>query len=89
MAEVGIRALKQNASEVVARAARGEVIVITDRGRPVAQILPLPKSPLQQMIDAGLVTPATLDVADLPPPVSIPGFSLSEEIINAREQERS
>ncbi|MBK0419344.1 type II toxin-antitoxin system prevent-host-death family antitoxin [Leucobacter sp. CSA1] len=38
MRTVGIRALKQNASEVVARAAKGEVIEITDHGKPVAKI---------------------------------------------------
>ena len=34
MAEVGIRALKQNASAVVADAAAGEVITITENGKP-------------------------------------------------------
>ena len=38
MSEVGIRALKQNASAVVAEAAAGETVTITDRGRPVAQM---------------------------------------------------
>ncbi len=38
MAEVGIRALKQNASEVVARVEAGEEITVTNRGRPVAKI---------------------------------------------------
>ncbi|NBO67964.1 MAG: type II toxin-antitoxin system prevent-host-death family antitoxin [Actinobacteria bacterium] len=37
MREVGIRALKQNASEVIADVALGETIVVTDRGRQVAQ----------------------------------------------------
>lgn len=41
MSQVGIRELKQNASEVVARAESGEVIDITLRGRPVARISPL------------------------------------------------
>ncbi|MSY48009.1 MAG: type II toxin-antitoxin system prevent-host-death family antitoxin, partial [Actinobacteria bacterium] len=36
MRQVGIRALKQNASEVIAEVTNGETIVITDRGRPVA-----------------------------------------------------
>jgi prevent-host-death family protein len=88
MAEVGLRALKQNASRVVARAAAGEVIVITDRGRPVAQITPLPKSRLQQLIDAGLTTPAQGDWSDLGPPVRVPGVSLTEEILKMREEER-
>ena len=44
MADVGIRALKQNASAVVAEAAAGATVTITDRGRPVAQLTPLPSS---------------------------------------------
>jgi len=88
MTEVGIRALKQNASAIVARAAAGELIVITDRGRPVAQITPLPKSRLQQLIDAGLATPAKGKLSDLGPPVHVPGVSLSEDIIKMREEER-
>jgi prevent-host-death family protein len=36
---VGIRELKSNLSEYVARAAEGEEIVITDRNRPVARLV--------------------------------------------------
>jgi len=53
---VGIRELKQNASAVVARAARGEALIVTDRGRPVARLLPLErKGRIQEMIDAGKI----------------------------------
>lgn len=41
MSQVGVRALKQNASAVVADAAAGREITITDRGRPVAAGLDL------------------------------------------------
>lgn len=41
MNSVGLRELKQNPSEVVARAEAGETIVITVQGRPVAQLVPL------------------------------------------------
>jgi prevent-host-death family protein len=41
MESVGIRELKQNASEVVARVERGETIDITVQGRRVAQIVPI------------------------------------------------
>ncbi len=41
MESVGIRELKQNASEVVARAEAGETITITVQGRPVAKIVPI------------------------------------------------
>ena len=65
-AAVGVRALKQNASAVIARAASGESLVITDRGRPVARIVPLEKkSRLQQLIDDGQVAPPRRDPADV------------------------
>lgn len=86
MAEVGIRALKQNASEVVARAAAGEVITVTDRGRPVAQLLPLQASPLQALIASGDARPAKRSIDDLPPPQ--PGPSLSTALADMRDDER-
>lgn len=59
MESVGIRELRQNASQVVARAAAGEVITITDRGRPVAQMSPLANSSIERLRERGLITPAT------------------------------
>jgi prevent-host-death family protein len=86
MAEVGIRALKQNASAVVAQAAAGEIVTITSRGRPVALMTPIPKSRLQGLADAGLVTVATRETADLPTPIE--GPSLTEVLAEMREDER-
>jgi prevent-host-death family protein len=86
MKEVGIRALKQNASQVVAEAAAGEVVIVTERGRPVVQISPVPKSRLQQLVDAGLARPPKGRLADLAPP--LPGPPLSDEIIRMRDEER-
>ena len=40
MASVGLRELKQNPSEMVARAEAGESIVITVQGRPAARLVP-------------------------------------------------
>lgn len=68
MTEVGIRALKQNASAVVAQVAAGEIITVTDRGRPVARMVPIRKSRLDELIDAGLATKPTRSIDDLPPP---------------------
>ncbi|WP_420624092.1 type II toxin-antitoxin system Phd/YefM family antitoxin [Candidatus Poriferisodalis sp.] len=86
MAEVGIRALKQNASEVVARVAAGEEITVTNRGRPVAKIIPIRRSRLEEMIAAGEATPARGKLEDLPPPQ--PGPNLSDAIIAMRAEER-
>ena len=46
---------------------QGEVIEITDRGRPVAQLRPMPVgSPLEQMRAAGDIEPASADFDELP-----------------------
>ena len=87
MADVGIRALKQNASAVVADAAAGETITITDRGRPVARLTPLPATRLQALLDSGRARPARRRVDELAPPKA--GPSLSAELAAMRADERS
>lgn len=37
-----MRELRQNASRYLARVANGEAIEVTDRGRPVARLVPVP-----------------------------------------------
>ena len=58
MTEIGIRALKQNASAVVASAAAGEVITITLRGQPVARLTAIPASRLEELVTSGRARPA-------------------------------
>lgn len=73
MASIGIRELRQRASELLRRVEQGETIEITDRGRPVALLAPLPVgSPLEQMRAAGEVDAAAGDLDDLPDPISLP-----------------
>lgn len=86
MSEVGIRALKQNASAVVAEAASGETVTITDRGRPVAQMTTIPRSRLRALIDAGRARPARRELAALPIPE--PGPDLSRALAEMRDDER-
>jgi prevent-host-death family protein len=70
MKSVGVRALKQNASAVVAEAAAGETITITDRGRAVAQIIPLPTSRLDTLVAAQRARSAKRSLRDLGEPPS-------------------
>jgi prevent-host-death family protein len=87
MAEVGIRSLKQNASAVVAKAAAGETVTITDRGRPVAQLTSIPSSPLQALLAAGRARPAKRKIVALKPPTA--GPDLSGELARMRDAERA
>ena len=53
MKRAGIRELKQNASAVVAEVVAGEVVTITDRGRAVAQLVPLRSDRLDGLLESG------------------------------------
>jgi prevent-host-death family protein len=45
MSDVSIRDLRNHGGEVVERAQRGERLTITRSGKPVAQLMALPRSP--------------------------------------------
>lgn len=72
MTSVGVRELRQRASELLRRVAAGETIEVTDRGRPVAVLAPLPDGgALERLRASGDVTPATKAIADLPKPLPL------------------
>jgi prevent-host-death family protein len=88
---IGIRELRQGASRYLRDVERGETIEVTDRGRPVAWLVPVPGDHgLADLVASGRVTPATVDLADLGPPLAPrPGAALpSESLAQAREDER-
>jgi len=87
MDQIGIRALKQNASAVVARAAAGEALIITDNGRPVAQIMPLPTDRLSALDKAGLLRTATATAAGIGPPVEHGGPTLGDTLREMRDED--
>jgi prevent-host-death family protein len=66
MERIGVRELRQHASRYLARVAHGESLEVTDRGRPVARLVPVANDPWADMIATGKVTPAEddMDVAD-------------------------
>lgn len=83
---VGIRELKQNASAVVADAAAGETVVISDRGRPVARMTPLPRSAWSGLVEAGLAHEPLAPLSSIPYPDS--GPSLSQVLEEDRDEDR-
>lgn len=57
--EVGIRELKAKLSEHLQRVNEGETIVVTDRGRPVARLVPYDtSSAVERGIAEGWIEPA-------------------------------
>lgn len=92
MTSVGIRELRQRASELLRLVERGETVEITDRGRPVALLAPLPEndSPLARLQAGGDLDPATESPGDLPDPIDLgPGVeSPSSVLARLRRDER-
>ena len=72
MATVGIRELRQRASELLRRVEAGETIEVTDRGRPVAVLAPVPEQrPLDRLRATGDLIPSRRDLDDLPEPLPL------------------
>src|SRR5260370_30727642 len=73
MATVGVRELRQRASELLRRVEAGETIKVTDRGRPVAVLAPLPQAgALERLPAAGEGISATGRLRHLPLPLAGP-----------------
>ena len=90
MTSVGIRELRQRASELLRRVEDGESIEITDRGRPVALLGPLPDDPLDRLRASGDLQDSEGDLADLPQPLALPAGALlpSAVLAELRRDER-
>ena len=69
MDRIGVRELRQHASRYLDRVAHGESLEVTDRGRPVARLVPITADAWAGMIASGRVAPAEdgTDVADEAP----------------------
>jgi prevent-host-death family protein len=91
MTTVGVRELRQRASELLRLVEQGETIEVTDRGRPVALLTPMPEgNEYERMLAAGEIEPATGDIDDLPPPLELPaGSELPSQVLaRLRHDER-
>jgi prevent-host-death family protein len=70
MERIGIRELQQHASGVLRRVRAGEGIEVTDRGHPVALLIPQRGgSALEALRAAGRLTPAEGDLLDVGLPI--------------------
>ena len=91
MVSVGVRELRQRASELLRRVEAGETIEVTDRGRPVALLTPVPEAgPLKRLRVAGEVSAPAGDPGELPPPLPLaPGQEPPSDVLERlRRDER-
>ena len=89
MTSIGVRELRQRASAYLRRVEAGETSEITDRGRPVALLSPLPHhSTLERLRASGDLAPASgealPDAVDPLPGVDAP----SSLLVRLRDDER-
>jgi prevent-host-death family protein len=89
--QIGVRELNQNTSQVLARVSGGETIEVTDRGRPVARLVPVrtDQSALARLVSTGrAVPPTTTGPIPVPPVLGDPAVDVAAEMAAARDEER-
>ena len=71
MKSIGVRELRQRASEYLRDVEAGRSVEITARGRPVALLVPVRGTGLvERLVRRGRVIPPTGDLLDLGPPLA-------------------
>ncbi len=91
MRTVGLKTLKNKLSEYVRAAAAGETIVITDRGRTVAELVPpqpLRESVIERGIREGWIRPAVRGPDWPPKPTPIEGYTLEQLLADLDEDRK-
>jgi len=91
MRSIGIRDLRQHASHYLRLVQAGHTLRVTDRGRAIALLVPIPDGgALDQLIAAGRADPAAGDLLELgPPPPPAKGAPLPSSLLaGARDAER-
>jgi antitoxin (DNA-binding transcriptional repressor) of toxin-antitoxin stability system len=84
---VGVRELRQNLSVYLARLKTGTVFRVTERGRAVALLIPIPEhsSVVERLIASGRATAPKHDLLSLPRPKGRPSSKVSQALLDDRE----
>jgi prevent-host-death family protein len=89
---VGIQELKSHLSSHIREVRKGATLVITDRGKPVARILPIVKpegtieEKLHQLVEAGVISWSGRKLSPEAPSVPVRGpKTVSEMLIEDRD----
>lgn len=88
--EVGVRELRQNLSVYLRRVLDGESLTVTQRGEPVALLIPSPaaSTPLARLIATGRASAPAGDLLELGAPPGSPSERLSRALAAQREERR-
>lgn len=87
---VGVRAIRQNLSVYLRRAATGETFEVTARGRPVAVLAPIPRAttPWERLAASGRASMPAGDLLDLGRPPGHPGRRRLTDALRQQRAER-
>lgn len=88
MSEVAVRELNQQTGRVLRRVAEGESLIVTDHGRPVAMLTPVPKSKFKQWEMLGYVTPAKNKGPDLTPVKAVKRDESLDDVLTELREEK-
>lgn len=89
MDRVGVRDLRQNLSVYLRRVIGGETMEVTEHGRPIAVLAPLPDlAPLARLTAAGRVRPAGGSLAALGEPLAARTMSGTAALDEQRASDR-
>jgi prevent-host-death family protein len=88
MERIGVRELRQNASQYLARVARGESIEVTDRGRAVAVLVPIRGDRWEELVTSGQILPSLGDGTVLDEAPVDYGINASRRLAEIRAEER-
>lgn len=87
--QVSVRELNQDTAGVLERVERGEILEITNRGKPVAQIRPIEHGPLDDLVAAGRAIPPSITGPIPAPRLKAPeGEDAGELLSSLRDEER-
>jgi prevent-host-death family protein len=84
--EVGVRELRESLSEWLDRAAAGEEVVVTERGKPKARLTPLTTAEdiIAQLVREGRARAAKRPRCPLPPPIPVKGNPVTDALLAHR-----
>ena len=91
MEQIAIRELNQHTSRVLARVRAGETVEVTDRGEPIARLVPIVAGDalLSRLVAEGRATaPTSTGPLPMPPVLGDPGQDVAVALVEFRDEER-